>query len=393
MDLTLLRMSRAGLMYGFFCTVILLLSHVHRLVNCHTTNMFAERSTGGQLRNFVFDSHTNSLYVGSVNSLYWLSGELGMLNSLELGPLNDHANCSFNLQEDCSQTRVPTPAVIQALAINANSRILIICSTLYHGSCRTVDMRSFVPLTYFYKPLVSNDPDGSTVMFIGPGIESGGVLYVATSYSNIGLPVHRNAVSMISVRNIFSLDLSSKSSTTSSVINVLPNYRMTFPVEFVGGFHYRNYVYFFVNHPDSFVVLNRRSSFVMRICKDDSKLQSFVEIPIECKIGGVVYQRLQDVTLATLGKVLADGLKAGSDAVFGAFTHDSGASTKESAVCVYSMDNIEKKFQETIQSCYDGSFFTGPAFITKQKVCSPKVSYGCGAVLFDTVISFCCFVG
>src|SRR6218665_2945986 len=115
MDLALLRMSRAGLVYGFFCTVILLLSHVHRLVNCHTTNMFAERSTGGQLRNFVFDSHTNSLYVGSVNSLYWLSGELGMLNSLELGPLNDHANCSFNLQEDCSQTRVPTPASKESL--------------------------------------------------------------------------------------------------------------------------------------------------------------------------------------------------------------------------------------------------------------------------------------
>lgn len=373
MYLTFLRESQTGLMYGLFCTMIFLLP-VHNLVNGHTANMFDERSSGGQLRNFVFDSHTNSLYVGSINSLYWLSGELGLLNSLELGPLNDHANCSVNLQEDCSHTRVPKPAIIQALAIDAKSRILFVCSTLYHGSCRTVDMRSFVPLKYFYKPIVSNDPKGSTVMFIGPGIELGGVLYVATSYSNIGLPVHRNTVGMISVRNIFSLDLSWKSSTASSVVNVLPNYRATFPVDFVGGFHHRNYVYFFVNHPDSFVSAHQKSSFVMRICSSDSKLQSFVEIPIECKIGGVLYRLLQDVTLGTLGKHMADGLRVSSDAVFGVFTHDAGAATKESAVCVYSMDSIEKKFQDTIQACYNGSYFTGPAFIAKPKVCSAKVS-------------------
>lgn len=373
MYLTFLRESQTAVMHGLFCTMIFL-SQIHHLVNGRVTNMFEERSNGGQLRNFVFDSHTNSLYVGSINSLYWLSGELGMLNSLELGPLNDHANCSIDLQEDCS-SRVPKPAIIQTLVINTEKRILIVCSTLYHGSCRTVDMRSFVPLSYFYKPIVSNDPRGSTVMFIGPGIESGGVLYVATSYSNIGLPVYRNAVGMISVRNIFSLNLSWKSSTESSVVNVLSD-RRNFPVDFVGGFHHQNYVYFFVNHPDSFVSADQKSSFVMRICKEDSKLHSFIEIPIECKIGGVLYRRLQDVTLSMLGKQLADGLKVSSDAVFGVFTHDSDVATKESAVCIYSMDSIEKKFQETIQACYNGSYFTGPAFITRPKVCSPKVSYG-----------------
>lgn len=347
------------------------------LVNGQVTCTFKKQLKSEQLHNIVFDPHTNSLYVGGINTLYWLSSDLKLMDSLELGPLNDHVNCSVNLQDDCTHNREPMPAVNQALTIDAKNRVLIVCSVLYHGSCQTIDMRHFVPQNYFYKPVVSNDPSGSTVMLVGSGVEAGGVLYVGTSFSNIGqfgLQSYRNSVALISVRNLFSLDLSWRSSTASSSISLLERFRSSFPVDFAGAFEHEHYIYFFVNHPNSLLSPGQKSSYVMRICKNDTKLQSFIEVPIECKIGGMIYHYMRDVTNSSLGKRFSGNSTENSGAVYGAFSVDNDGRSKESAVCVFSMDEIEKKFLETVQSCYNGNYFTGPAFITKQTLCVRKVS-------------------
>ena len=323
---------------------------------------YSEKSVGGELRNFVFDSVTRYLYVGANNSLYQLLDNLHVVSSLVTGPQNDDVNCPPDPSTSCSRSRGPTAAFSQILLIDSTNKVLIDCVTLFQGACRKIDLQSFIPGDYFYFSIVPNEKDKSVVAVIAPGVGSVSSLYVGSTLNSDGDKTYRNY--MLSVRNLDNLNLSK----TDSYVQILPPFQDSLIVRFVGSFYYNNYVYYFVTRSDS---QSAGSTYVMRICTNDQTKRSFVEIPIECKYGETSYKYARSVVQTSMGKRLSDLLNSGTEAVFATFTVGS-ATTGDSALCIYPMNKLEVYFQQAIQSCFNGNPVKGPSYLVDDRACEKE---------------------
>lgn len=326
--------------------------------------IFNER-LANEFYSFVHDPSKNSTYVAATDKLYSLSSDLKEQSSISLGPFSDNINCSFRPNEHCNHQRAPVSFIPRTLVIDKAHNVLITCSTIYYGSCYRVDLQDFTPSGYIYKPVVPNDETKSVTMFVGPGIKSDGVLYVGASYSSKGDAKYRELVNFITVRELQTFDIVQEKDY-SSRLRMLPEFQEAMPVEFVGGFNYSGYVYFFASHKNSQGTL---TSYAMRICDKDDRLRSFVEIPLACSVAGVQYPVLQDVFLGTMGSRLAQALKVTPpDAMFGVFVKNE--TEVDGAVCVYPMRKVEEAFEDSVSSCFNGNGNLGPYYLIHPVKCN-----------------------
>lgn len=335
--------------------------------NADYFGIFTEKLTDVELHRIVYDQSKGSVYVAGTDKLYSLSRNLVEQSSVALGPYLDNINCGINPKENCAHQRTLAPFIPRALVIDKSRNVLITCGTVYYGSCHRTNLLDFSPLGYVYKPVVPNDETKSVTVFAGPGVNSSGVLYVGASYSSKGDAKYRNLVNFITVRDLGTFDVRQEN---SSWIKMLPEFLTTLPMEFVGGFHYNGYIYFFATHKNS---LGSLVSYSMRICANDTRLRSFVELPLTCSVAGVHYPVLRDINLGTLGSRLSASLRVHPDAMFGVFV--SGETGIDGAVCVYSMKKVEESFANSVSSCFRGNGKLGPNYLVNQKQCTAVVSF------------------
>jgi hypothetical protein len=82
---------------------------------------------------------------------------------------------------------------------------LIICTTLFHGSCRKRNLTTLESLSssgQSIRPIVANNKTASTVAFLAPGPNTDGTaLYVGASWTSTGLRAIRSLVPAFSSRN------------------------------------------------------------------------------------------------------------------------------------------------------------------------------------------------
>lgn len=98
-----------------------------------------------------------------------------------------------------------------------------------------------------------------------------------------------------------------------------------------------------------------------RVCQSDAGYNTYTEVTLQC-IGndGTDYTLLQDAIVVRAGEELALDLHipVGDKVLIGVFAtsidHTSHASTR-SAMCIYSITEIESKFTQNIHMCYNGS--------------------------------------
>ncbi|KAK1152794.1 plexin-A2, partial [Acipenser oxyrinchus oxyrinchus] len=101
------------------------------------------------------------------------------------------------------------------------------------------------------------------------------------------------------------------------------------------------------------------TSRIVRLCKDDNKFHSYVSLPVGCVRNGVEYRLLQAAYLSKPGKVLAASLNisAQDDVLFTVFSKGQKQyrhPPDDSALCVFSIKNINARIKERLQSCYQG---------------------------------------
>ncbi len=100
-----------------------------------------------------------------------------------------------------------------------------------------------------------------------------------------------------------------------------------------------------------------------RVCQSDAGYNTYTEVTLQCFSDGIDYTLLQDAIIVRAGEDLARDLHIaiGDKVLIGVFAtaidHTSHASTR-SAVCVYSVADIEQKFTQNIHMCYNGSVAT-----------------------------------
>lgn len=251
------------------------------------------------------------------------------------------------------------------LIVNQAADRLIACGSVRQGSCNIYPLATFPERAEPIRiPLAANDEHSTTYAFIGPARYAAwkreDILYVGTTFTNVG--DYRHDVPAISSRKLDDLNYAEYSIQQSN-LNIDVKYRDHFLVDYVFGFNSSEYAYFAVVQKKSH--LAEEAGYVTRlarICVNDPNYDSYTEITIQCRAGpdGRDYNVMRDAKIVPAGQKLGQqmGVKR-DDAVLVAVFSPAKEITHEpqarSAMCVYSVKEIEETFTENIHMCFNGS--------------------------------------
>jgi plexin A len=330
-------------------------------------------SSALRFTHLVVDRSTGRVYAGAVNRLLQLDAGLRVEETAVTGPFKDSPQCHAS---GCESPVIQTTLmenVNKILVIDPESRTLIACGSLKQGACEKYKMANislqpeFIPIS-----IAANDKVASTYAFIGPEHYNpwgrSNVLYVGTTFTNNG--EYRHDVPAISSRNLYNLDFAELSFSKQSIVRIDVKYRDHFLVKYVYGFNASDYAYFVIVQKQSPLPGQEELGYVSRLartCINDANYDSYTEVTLQCLVrdpsspGSMVsYNLIQDAKVTEAGADLAMslGIKTSDPVFVGVFGPSRGISNEpqsRSAVCVYSLQDIEAKFNENIHMCFNGS--------------------------------------
>jgi plexin A len=157
--------------------------------------------------------------------------------------------------------------------------------------------------------------------------------------------------------------------------------RQQYPINYVYGFSSEGFSYFMTTQKKDTSGNSPFISKLVRVCQNDSNYYSYTEIPLECisDSTGKKFELIQAAYLGKPGPDLANKLDIthSDDVLFTVFSVPDpiGSSTpsRESALCVYSLKDIRRKFVENIEMCFQGKGSRGLGFIATNAPCVPTV--------------------
>ncbi|KTG46250.1 hypothetical protein cypCar_00003855 [Cyprinus carpio] len=317
------------------------------------------------LRNDTFFEHLalhpdpklGRVYLGARDRLYQLSFDLQLEAEEETGPVIDSRDCLPPISDtNCPQAKW-TNNHNKLLLVDPYSQELISCGSVYQGICQKRSLDSVGKVLFSAERPVdtqyvaANDPNVSTVGLValtrGRGKQQP-VLFVGRGYTNSQPPIStRNLV----MEPVFSYEETSK----LAVAGRLSEYDH----HFVTSFTHRSYVYFMFYRRDLQSPSREYRTYVSRMCLDDTAYYSYVEVPLSCRsAGGKNYNLLQalHVGLPKSDKVLGkESTVASEEVLLGVFSSHFASSSRpneESAVCVFSLEQVDKRISATRDLCY-----------------------------------------
>uniref|UniRef100_A0A8D1HP83 Plexin A4 n=1 Tax=Sus scrofa TaxID=9823 RepID=A0A8D1HP83_PIG len=323
----------------------------------------------------VVDERTGHIYVGAVNRIYKLSSDLKVLVTHQTGPDEDNPKCyPPRIVQTCNEPLTTTNNVNKMLLIDYKENRLIACGSLYQGICKLLRLEDLFKL---------GEPFHKKEHYLSGVNESGSVFGVIVSYSNLddklfiatavdGKPEYFPTISSRKLTKNSEADgmfayvfhdefVASMIKIPSDTFTVIPD----FDIYYVYGFSSGNFVYFLtlqpemVSPPGSTTKEQVYTSKLVRLCKEDTAFNSYVEVPIGCERGGVEYRLLQAAYLSKAGAVLAQtlGVRPEDDLLFTVFSKGQKRKMKsldESALCIFILKQINDRIKERLQSCYRG---------------------------------------
>jgi plexin A len=348
---------------------------------------FSDETGTERFNHLVVDKNTGLVFIGAVNRLYQLSPDLALVMSEVTGPRDDSPECSTL---DCPPTvlKKPTDNVNKALVIDYTTTRLISCGSIFQGICSVRNLHNISDVAQVVREaVVANNSTASTVAFIAPGPPNPPVtqvMYVGVTYT--GNSPYRSEVPAVSSRSLdrdkmFIIAETAVTTGTRMFVNSLARER--YPINYVHGFSSEGFSYFLTTQmkhtiPSPFI------SKLVRVCHDDQNYYSYTEIPVDCTSeGGKRYNLVQAAYVGKPGSDLAAdlGITAQDDVLFAVFSESdqsegevSSKPSSNSALCVYSLKAIRRKFMQNIKTCFSGTGSRGLDFISPSHQCVPTVS-------------------
>ncbi|KAJ8955413.1 hypothetical protein NQ318_003511 [Aromia moschata] len=334
----------------------------------------------------VVDKNTGRVYIGAVNRLYQLSPDLDVVISEVTGPKMDSDDCSV-LECNTGINKKLTDNVNKALVIDYTTTRLIACGSLSQGICTVRNLHNISDGTREVREaVVANNATASTVAFIAPGPPIppvSQVMYVGVTFT-LGSP-YRSEVPAVSSRSLdkdkmFAIAQTAVTTGTRMFVNSLARER--YPIMYVYGFASEGFSYFLtiqMKHTTSSQYISK----LVRVCHDDENYYSYTEIPMDCiseAQGGRKYNLVQAAYVGKAGSDLASdlGITAQDDVLFAVFSESdpvvANKPSELSALCVYSLKAIRRKFMQNIKHCFSGKGQRGLDFISPSLPCVPTVS-------------------
>lgn len=334
-------------------------------------NGAAVNGTGRGFRHLTVDPSTGRIYAGGVNRIFQLDAGLAVEATVVTGPVADSPQChASGCAPSMGADAVATDSVNKVLIVDRDARTLLACGSTLQGACTKYRLSniSSEPES-ISRSIAANDETASTFAFIGPEHYNpwgrSNVLYVGTTFTSVG--EYRHEVPAISSRNLYDLDLAEYSFTKQSMLHIDVKYRDHFLVKYVYGFNASDFAYFVVVQKKSHLPGEEELGYVTRLartCISDANYDSYTEVTLQCGGGADgqgAFSLLQDAKLAQAGPDLANslGLSTGDPVLVGVFSPPRGIGSAEpshqSAVCVFSIADIEARFNENIHMCFNGS--------------------------------------
>uniref|UniRef100_A0A8C3Y980 Plexin-A2 n=1 Tax=Catharus ustulatus TaxID=91951 RepID=A0A8C3Y980_CATUS len=319
---------------------------------------------------------TGAVYVGAINRVYKLSGNLTILVAHKTGPEEDNKSCYPPLiVQPCSEVLTLTNNVNKLLIIDYSENRLLACGSLYQGVCKLLRLDDlFILVEPSHKKehyLSSVNKTGTMYGVIVRSEGEDGKLFIGTAVdgkqdyfptlSSRKLPRDPESSAM--------LDYELHSDFVSSLIKI-PSDTLAlvshFDIFYIYGFASGNFVYFLTVQPETpeGVSINSASdlfytSRIVRLCKDDPKFHSYVSLPFGCVKGDTEYRLLQAAYLSKPGEVLARALNitAQEDVLFAIFSKGQKQyhhPPDDSALCAFPIRTVNAHIKERLQSCYQG---------------------------------------
>nr|XP_023686880.1 plexin-A4 [Paramormyrops kingsleyae] len=327
----------------------------------------------------ALDTRNGNVYLGAVNRIYKLSPTLELQVSHQTGPDEDNRKCyPPRIVQPCSEPLVLTNNVNKMLLMDYRENRLLACGSLYQGICKLLRLDDLFKL---------GEPSHRKEHYLSGANESGSVFGVIVSYGNSspdklfvatavdGKPEYFPTISSRKLARNSEEDgmfayvfhdefVASMIKIPSDTFTVVPD----FDIYYVYGFASGNFVYFLTLQPEmggpaagsSATREQVYTSKLVRLCKDDTAFNSYVEVPLGCVKAGVEYRLLQAAYLSRAGSILARSLSVapGDDVLYAVFSKGQKRrpreETQESALCVFSLRDINERIKERLQSCYRG---------------------------------------
>jgi plexin A len=268
---------------------------------------------------------------------------------------------------------------------------------LLQGICSVRNLHNISDVQQEVKEaVVANNSTASTVAFVAPGPPNppvSQVLYVGVTYT--GNSPYRSEVPAVSSRSLdrdrmFMIAQTAVTTGTRMFVNSLARER--YPINYIYGFSSEGFSYFLTTQmkstsPSPTVF----GSKLVRVCHDDENYYSYTEIPIECTSEKHNYNLVQAAYVGKPGSDLASalGITAQDDVLFAVFSESdktegdtSMKPSQSSALCVYSLKDIRRKFMTNIKNCFNGQGSRGLDFISPSHTCIPTVSTALFFIIF-----------
>ncbi|KAL1398190.1 hypothetical protein pipiens_002420 [Culex pipiens pipiens] len=321
-----------------------------------------------------------SVYVGAVNKLYQISPDLNILAAVTTGPHNDSNECSI-LECPSDVVRRPTDNWNKVLLIDSSAPNLIVCGSLFQGVCQIRSLQNISVVEHrVQEAVVANVANASTVAFIAPGPpvpSENNVMYVGVTFT--GNSPYRSEIPAVASRSLARdkmFQIASAAVTTGTRIFVNSYARESFLINYVYGFSSERFSYFLTTQYKSSAHNTPKELItkLVRICQDDSNYYSYTEIPVDCISESTKFNIVNAAHVGKPGPDLAEnlGITTEDDVLFAVFSesHDSKNANK-SAMCVYSLKAIRRKFMQNIKSCFNGVGQRGLDYISINMPCVP----------------------
>ncbi|KAJ3586562.1 hypothetical protein NHX12_012959 [Muraenolepis orangiensis] len=374
--------------------------------NGQTLTTFHPERKEWAFNHLTVHQNTGALYIGAVNRVYKLSGNLTLLVSHDTGPEDDNKACYPPLiVQPCSEPLVATDNVNKLLLVDYSQNRLLACGSLYQGVCKLLRLDDLFILVEpshkkehylssvnqtgtMYGVIVPSSQGHDGTLFIGTAV--GGKQDYFPTISSRKLPRDPESSAM--------LDYELHTDFVSSLIKI-PSDTLAlvahFDIHYVYGFASGGFVYFLTVQPET--PENGMSSSggsagdpfytsrIVRLCKDDRKFHSYVSLPVGCVKAGVEYRLLQAAYLGKPGRVLAAALGVGAqdDVLFAVFAKGQKQFHRppdDSALCAFTVRDVNARIKERLQSCYQGEGHLELNWLLGKDVqCTKAVSVGRGA--------------
>ncbi|XP_031754933.1 plexin-A4 isoform X2 [Xenopus tropicalis] len=385
-----------------FVTTVSALTRQSIQTKLNFTSFYAQHSDW-TFNHLVVDVRSGHIYLGAVNRIYKLSEDLKILVTHQTGPSEDNPKCyPPSIVQPCNDQLVLTNNINKMLLIDYKENRLIACGSLYQGICKLLRLDDLFKL---------GEPSHKKEHYLSGVNESGSVFGVIVSHNNLddklfiatsvdGKPEYFPTISSRKLTKDSEADgmfayvfhdefVASMIKIPSDTFTIIPD----FDIYYIYGFNSGNYVYFLTLQPEmtfppgSATKEQVYTSKLVRLCKEDTAFNSYVEVPIGCEKNGVEYRLLQAAYLSKAGSILAKslGIKPGDDILFTIFSKGQKRklnSLDESALCVFVLKDINNRIKERLQSCYKGEGTLDLAWLKVKDI-------PCGNALITIADDFC----